>query len=289
MRPSEFVPIYCAHRLSLSLSRQQALLRAARQFEAATGIRSVEDLTEDAVCRFLAGYASTHTPAAVNTKRAALLALWRMAHRLGHCHQPSGEVPRLPEPHPTPEAWDVSQVGTLLRVSYTWPGTIGRCRARDWWPALILTVYWTGARIGSVMAALPADWNAAGSVLVLTRTKNSRVRAYRLHPQAAETVNRIWAATAPTLFYWPHGTRYLWTVFRRIIEAAGIPAPKTSFNLFHRLRRTTLSYCWAVDPSVAQRQADHSSPALTRDRYVDPRIAATAAVSAADVLPVPRI
>ena len=74
---------------------------------------------------------------------------------------------------------------------------------------------------------------------------------------------------------------------RSIVEAAGIPPPKGHNQLFHRLRRTTLSLCAAIDPAVAQGQAGHADYATTLKHYIDPRIAGGR--SAADVLPEPII
>jgi integrase len=74
---------------------------------------------------------------------------------------------------------------------------------------------------------------------------------------------------------------------REIVAEAGIRQPAGGRQLFHRLRRTTLSLCAAVDPSVAQRQAGHANYATTLKHYIDPRIARGR--SAADVLPEPII
>jgi integrase len=74
---------------------------------------------------------------------------------------------------------------------------------------------------------------------------------------------------------------------RRIVETAGLPCPRTGRQLFHRLRRTTLSLCAAVDPAIAQRQAGHADYATTLRHYIDPRV--SRGRSAADVLPEPII
>lgn len=140
------------------------------------------------------------------------------------------------------------------------------------------------------MAASPNDWEPEAAFLLLSHTKNGNPALYRIHQQAAAAINRVWDRQAERLFQWSGGRWVFFRAFRRIVEAAGVPCPKSkSFGLFHRLRKTTLSYCWAVDPALAQRQADHSSQAVTRQHYVDPRLVIDTARSAADVLPVPDI
>jgi len=193
-------------------------------------------------------------------------------------------LPRIRVPQPAPEAWTVEQVSRILQTASRWPGRVGRWPARDWWPALLLTVYWTGARIGSILAAKPSDWD--GTFLILRHTKTGKQAVYRLHDQANEAIRRVYDPQSSRLFTWPYHYVHLWKTFRRIVEAAGVPAPKGAGSLFHRLRRTCLTYCWAVDPAIAQRQADHASAEITRRHYVDPRIVQQAR-TAADVLPVP--
>jgi len=222
------------------------------------------------------------SPATLAHHRRILQAVLNWGAEQGLC--PPIRLPRIKVPQPTPEAWTIEQVNRILQTASRWPGRVGQWPARDWWPALILTVYWTGARISSILAAKPSDWD--GQYLILRHTKTGKQAVYRLHEQAAEAIRRIYDPQAERLFVWPYHRRRLFAVMRQIIEAAGVPSPKYRRGLFHRLRRTCLSYCWAADPAIAQRQADHASAEITRRHYVDPRIV-QAAKTAADVLPVP--
>jgi len=220
--------------------------------------------------------------ATIARQRRILQAVLHWGAELGLC--PLIRLPQIKVPPPAPEAWSVEQVGRILQTASQWPGRVGRWPAKDWWPALILVVYWTGARIGSILAAKPSEWD--GQYLILRHTKTGKQAVYRLHEQAAAAIGRVYDPKAERLFAWPHCRTHLFVVFRRIVEAAGVTAPKGTSSLFHRLRRTCLSYCWAADPAVAQRQADHASAEITRRHYIDPRIAQQAK-TAADVLPVP--
>ena len=65
-------------------------------------------------------------------------------------------------------------------------------------------------------------------------------------PSPAITIRRelIWP--------WPHCRRYLSTMTRHIVESAGLSADKRGMSLFHKIRRTCISYCAAVSPALAE-------------------------------------
>ena len=75
-----------------------------------------------------------------------------------------------------------------------------------------------------------------------------------------------------TLFPWPFTDVHLWRCFRKIIEAAGLTASRKRKDLFHRLRRTSLSYTARESVELACRKAGHCRPELTVRHYLDPRI-----------------
>jgi len=282
----ELASLYLGGRLGLTAQYRDSVLSIARRCAAELSPPNGQPTTSAGLCGWLQSCLDAgRAPASVAHYRRILLALLRFGAARGLCRPV--DLPPIRVPMATPEAWTAGEVAAIVRTAARLPGQVGARPAAAWWQALVLCVYWTGARIGSVLAAAATDWDPAASILILRRTKNGRAAAHRLHPQAAGAVERICDPGAARLFVWPGSRWTLFRVFRRIVESAGVPCPRGErFGLFHRLRRTTLSYCWAADPAIAQRQADHSTAALTRDRYVDPRIVGAAAVSAADVLPV---
>jgi len=287
--PFHVVPIaaladrYIASRLGLAPRSADQLRAAARAFQAV----SAGGFSDEAITAFLGRLLHRGlSPATVNTRRRQLLTLWQWAYRRGLCDRPPREVPRAREVQRIPEAWTTAEVSRLLRTAASWPGLVGPWPASDWWPALILTVYWTGARIGAVMAARGCDYDPVAGWLVLRQTKTGVEQLYRLHPQAMAALARVHSTESKRLFGWPHHPQHLHWCFRRIVLASQVRYRGGHCELFHRLRRTTVSYCAAVDPGLAQRQAGHTSYATTVAYYVDPTIAAQR--SAADVLPVPQ-
>jgi len=83
---------------------------------------------------------------------------------------------------------------------------------------------------------------------------------------------------------WPYHRNTLWSMSRRIIQGAGLSVDSRGRGQFHKIRRTCISYCAAINPGLAQQQAGHAD-ARTTARYIDPRIAGRQ--SAVDVLPRP--
>lgn len=246
----------------------------------------LDELTAPLLTAHLRAMLADHSPVTVNNQRRRALQLWRAAHDAGYC-DPPGKVPKVREPEPEPEAWTVEEFGRLIAECRKLRPVPRLTWRADWWTSLWLTVYWTGARIGSLLAAGVTDYSEPQQELRLrARTqKNSRGQRFRLSGQAAAWVGRILLCEPGRTLLWPwdFNRSWLWREARRIVEAAGLPCPHESRQLFHRARRTCLSYCAATDPAIAQRQAGHASLTMTSRHYLDQRICGQR--TAADVLP----
>jgi len=279
--------VYLPHHPSISPTWRAEILRTARLIEEWSGEPlSIGELTDDLIADWLLMSSGRWSAKTLNNRRMTILTLWRFAHRKDHHAGLPRDVPRWPEIQRVPEAWTLEEIERLLVTCSRLVGRVGQVPASCWWPALLLTLYWSGARISTVLAIEPADFNPAEGYVVARHTKNRREKLYPLHAQVVEAIARIFDPAAPRLFVWPYCRRQLWAQFRKLVVKAGLSIGKGGMQLFHRLRRSNLSYCAVADVRIAQRQADHSSEALTRARYIDPRIAPER--SAVDVLPVPR-
>jgi integrase len=251
---------------------------------------SMAELSDALVASFMAARRKLgDSPATVNNRRAHILSVWRFARDQRYVRTRPRRVPKIKEPIRIPRAWTVEQVESLLSHSRRLQGDFSNgVPKRLFWPAMELAVYWTGCRPKALMAARPCDFDAGRASLIIRAEteKTGRDRYYALHQQCVEAISSIWDPCRDRLLPWPHCPRYLWTCFRRIVEASGLPSTKDGRDLFYRLRRTNLSYCAAADERIAQAQGGHAAFVTTR-RYLDPSIARSR--SAADVLPVPRI
>lgn len=234
----------------------------------------------------MSGYlaaASEHlTAATVNGQRWMLLTLWRAAYDRGLIREPprGGLIRRLPEEVEPPKAWTVEEIGRLLKEAAREVDPVAGIPGNLWWVSMVLAVYWTGCRIGALIQTPTSGYD--GESLMVRKQKNRRPQWYRLPASCCEAIDRTDPRSRDLLWPWPYHRSHLFVWFRDIVEAAGLECPRTHGQLFHRLRRTTLSLCAAVDPAIAQRQAGHSDYATTLRHYIDPRIGS--GQQAADVL-----
>jgi len=75
------------------------------------------------------------------------------------------------------------------------------------------------------------------------------------------------------VWWHPYGEKWPCRALRRIVDAAGIPAPKNMHGqLFQKMRRTCITWTAVADLSLATRVAGHASPDTTIRHYVDPRM-----------------
>ena len=291
---------YLREHWTVSADYAAVLCRAARTFEEWAG----EPVPIAEVFPLLAGFlkhkfqTGQWNAITTNSNRQSLLALLRSAAEHGLCPRPL-RLARLPEPHDEPEAWTIAEVSKLFEYCRNLPGAIGGIPKAAWWGSLFAVVYWTAERIKAVRQTRYAAYDpAAGTIRIkATTTKNGKGRLFRLPPHAMAKLAEIadpkrellwpWPLNHYTLWPWPLNHYTLWHAARKIIERAGLPCPNIGHNLFHRLRRTNISYCAAADPTlaIAQRQAGHQSAKTTIEHYIAPAIAPQ--LTAMDVLPVP--
>jgi integrase len=247
----------------------------------------VDELSEGDLCRFLMALRQSSSPRSVNNYRTALVTLWKAAYDQGVARLPPrlGLIRRLPVEYDPPEAWPGEECNRLFSAAAEWPGMVGEIPAGQWWLSLLLSIYWTACRIGALLGTPTAGYKDGR--LLVRRQKNLRSQLYSLPASCCAAIDATNPVDRELLWPWPHCRRHLFTEMRRIVAKAGIAQPGGGRQLFHRLRRTSLSLCAAIDPAIAMRQAGHSDYATTLRHYIDPRMASGRC--AADVLPEPII
>lgn len=197
------------------------------------------DFSEQSLCGFLADYRRHWTARATNNQRQILLSVWEdAADRLVMARPVRRRIRKLPEELDPPEAWTAAQVADLMAEAQCQPGMVGRVVAADWWLSLFLAIYWTSARISSMLAVPTACYDGTG--LLVRRQKNHRPQWFPLPASCREVIDRTRPGDRKLIWAHPWHPRTVWAHARRIIEAAGLPCPRTGRQLFHRLRRTTI-------------------------------------------------
>lgn len=160
------------------------------------------------------------------------------------------------------------------------PGDVGEMSRAAWWTTFLLAMFWSGCRVGALLKSPSANYR--GGMLLVRGQKTRKSQLYILPASCCAEIDATDPHARELLWPWPHCRRHLFAEMRRLCESAGLPCQRKHGDLFHKLRRTTLSLCAAVDPAIAQRQAGHASYTTTQNHYVDPRIAR--GPCAADVL-----
>jgi len=252
---------------------------SAEQLEISARVLSgvqLSRLDEREAAERLSEYAKTRAAATTNSRRRAILTLWRAAADDDLVLAPRARrIPKLREPHQVPRAWTVAEVSRILTAcKRAGGGDLDGVRRCDFWRALVLTIYDSAARIGALLAAEPADCDLNTGWLVL-RGETQKDAEGQAFPLSAETVAALAAVYAPArraLFPWPYRPEHLWRQFRKIVEAAGLSASRKRKDLFHKLRRTSLSYTARESLDLAVRKAGHCRAELTIRHYLDPRI-----------------
>jgi len=288
MRLLEIAKQYVLEHLGLSENYTADLLATARRCSEFCGCLNGSIPTAEGISRwFQSALERGISPNTVLRYRRNLAAVIRFGVDVGLC-----EPLRLPKVKPRqsePKAWTLEHFERVLAAVDCFTGRMQQNHDPHWWRAVLLTCYWTGARIGSILKATPKDLDLKTGVLTLRKTKNGKTVPYRLHGQALAAIERVFDESSERLFPMPFSKatfrRRLW----RIIELSEMPREVAVRNLTYGIRRGALSYCWAIDPAIAQRQADHALPSTTLRHYVDQRIVLREAKTAADVLPIPQL
>lgn len=214
------------------------------------------DLSKDLILRFIRHLKADGklTERTINNKRQALLTVWRAAAAAGLCSAP-GRIPKLSEPRRIVRAWTVEELARILdacdlaRPLPNWTAAH--------WRALILTAYDTSHRLGALLKTARAGVDASGYLLVVAEHSKQRTdKLHRLHPETLETIRSL--PPAELLFPWPLRKRAIWIELKKILTAAKLPA--TRRDLFHKLRRTSFTYTYALlGPEAARDQAAHTT------------------------------
>jgi len=286
---SDFVnTLYLPSRVEVSEGYAEVLNICVRKFSAHLGRDAkLSDLTEQAICDYLSAYRKKWSARSTNNQRTTLVtfALAAWDYGLLPAAPRTRRIRKLKTNTDPPVAWTVEQVGQLFAHVGQLKGDVAGIRAGFWWGALFRTIYWSGCRIGAMLQAESSCYSRGEGVLIRNQ-KNKTPQWYTLPASCCEAIDATKPWNRKLIFPYKKCRHTIFVEARRIIETAGLPCPRSKgMGLFHRMRRTNISYCAAADPAIAQRQAGHSSYATTLKHYIDPRIARGR--TAADVLPEP--
>lgn len=225
------------------------------------------------------------SPATANRLLRQIGSIWAFAatdEKYGSIVSPPKKLAKHKEPKRIPEAWSPDEFASLITASAQLTGNVGSVPANVWWPSLLLTAYWTGARISAIMA-LPVE-NVdlrVGEVKFPAETQKQYAdQGFELPADVADFLRRLNpAARGHKTFFgdWPFDRtvpqwRVLGKHFTQIVKSCGLKTGRR--YKFHMIRRTFATQITAKEGvAVAQSMLGHADIKTTQ-RYIDPRFVA---------------
>lgn len=237
--------------------------------------------------RYLQSVGGRQGARTINNKRALIKTLWKAAHKRLRDKIPApGVIGKLTEPKRLVEAWSVGQVATIVDHALAAP------KIQHWdgrhWRFLVLVIYDTSHRLNALMQTPASALRSDGHLLVLAEHSKGNVdKLHKLSPDTIEAWNALPKSRSGKLIDWPLSVKEIFPRFREVLTSAGLPA--TRRDLFHKLRRTSYTYVYALlGPVAASDHAAHTTD-LSRS-YLDKQLLAEIQQlpKAIDVLPRPR-
>ena len=245
---------------------------------------TVLDLDPLVVARFLSWRLRQREPATASKDRSQLRAIWALAWDEGVpgvLRGPPASLRRIVVPERVPEAWMADEMRRLVASASQEVGLIDGVDAGGFFRALMLVTYDTAERISAVLSLRFADVHDGLVHFRAEGRKGHRRDITRsISPETAEAIRRIAEPRRSLVFPWDRTIGTLYYHMDRILVRADLPKDRRC--KFHRIRRTAASYYEAAGGD-AQVLLDHSSPALKRKHYLDPRIAGEATDAAARI------
>lgn len=226
------------------------------------------DLEELAVARFLQHRVRTKSAATAAKDRAQIRAIWEFCARRRLC-ETWPQVPRIIVPERVPEAWLIDELQRVIDSARQEPLTYCGFPGSLVFPAILLTAYSTGERIGGIMGLLCRDVRGCSVIFRAESRKGGRRDVFRdISVACADALLAVRRGPDDTAIPWDRHETYIYNRLDIILRRAGLPHGRR--DKFHKVRKTTASFYEAAGGS-AQQLLDHSSPSVTR-RYLDPRI-----------------
>jgi len=252
---------------------------------------AIDDLDDLVVAGFLRWRAVTpHKRAKVSAASVAkdksqltALANWAAKKRLKKSNGEPVEflaLPRTKKIRHAPQAYTAAEVASMIRRARQRPGIVGGQPAGWWWSTLLYTAWQTAERIGALLALRWADVDVDGRTVLFraeTRKGGSSDLQRAITADLAEQLRAGQRDDKELVWHWDRDYTSLWPSLRILCRQAGVRGTG-----FHRLRKASASYV-ALGGGDATEHLGHSSPDMTRQHYLDPKI--TAAKQAVDCLP----
>lgn len=240
----------------------------------------VSDLVDLTVARFLAARTRATragrpiSPATIRKDQAHLTALSTFAVKRGLATAWL-TVAGVRVPRKIPAAYTAEEIGRLVAAGRERRGTIGGVPAGWFWAVLLRVGFYSGERIGSVLAVTWADIDLDRGLILFPGERRKGQVADILRPIPAEVVEELrehQGDPGARVFPWDRRPISVYNSLRALAVQAGV-TPRG----FHGLRKAAASYVAAAGGDASAFLA-HENPRLAARHYIDPRIAGVPSV-----------
>lgn len=249
----------------------------------------LSDLDDLQVSKFLRWRAVTPhrgricSPASVAKDKAHIVSMWNAAAKR-RLVEVFPDLPRnlVRVPHHAPEAYTVEEVSRMVVQARRRIGYVGPVAAAWLWPTLLMAAWYSGERIGSLLAIRWSQVDTQRRTLTFLsehRKGLGRTITRAITPQLAGWLEK--GRRGPDELVWPwldyRCEHAIYMRLRYICESAGV-TPKG----FHSIRKAAGSYVKAAGGDATE-FLTHRDAKTTREHYLDPKIVGEA--SALEFLP----
>lgn len=233
---------------------------------------TLHHLNDDDLEAFSAFVAQSRSPSTVNKLKTHLCAIWRHAWKKRRVDEMPRDVEKLKVDKTLPDAWSQEEMARLLEAASQIQCQSRGMPGRLWWPALILTIYDTGLRVGAVVQLRSQDLDlGTGLLRVWAKTQKQRAdQIFRLHDDTVAALRAIGPERRELIFNVPNWVAFKNTAyaqFNRILKAADLHGDGN--DKFHKIRRTSATFLAdASGIEEAKKHLGHASLSTTM-RYLD--------------------
>lgn len=168
--------VYLAERFIENSTRDLYRIKLRRFSEFLGREARIADLNAATINAFLTARLATQSKVTVHGERAILVAIWNHAAAAGLLPHKAERVKIIRKDDTVVEGWDQCDRVKLLRVVQRLEGEFrGKdgILKRDYWRAVILTLYDTGLRIGDLLNLDAAQVKSGAIVVIQRKTKKS--------------------------------------------------------------------------------------------------------------------
>lgn len=231
---------------------------------------TLEDCDDLLVSQWLMKRAEKLAPESVARERSGILALWNLAQARGLVKLRPCVAPEL-VPEKTPRALTEEELQRVYDVATRLTGWVGPIPAKVYFPALIAVLFYSGERITATLS-IPRDKYRRPWLIVPPHTRKGKrkERVYELPPWVCDLLDELLTYhKADQVFFWGCSMTALRKRWKTITRRAGLGDSREV--QFHVMRKSTASHLEAAGGD-ATTYLGHSSDAITRKNYLDPRV-----------------